>query len=754
MAVGSETRRAAADRTIAQLLRNLFDLPEAASEDIVQTTIGDWLEARDPELLSVTDEILWLLGMRELETQGRRDVNADALRHRAGRVAQLMFVLASQEHPLLLLIENLHWVDPTSRALLDQLLPSINSRRILVLATSRPGARAELALAKANARTLHLGPLGREDAELLLSTHLGRDPSLDALKALISRETGNNPLFIEETLDDLVEQGILVGSPGGRRLTAPVTSLHVPSTIATVISARLDRLRQTDKRLVQVAAIFGQPTPIHLVAEVAGTTADAVEGSMSALEEAGFLTQTKLFSEPELSVAHALIRDVVYRGLLKDNRRRLHRRAFQALQNEALHGLGCDFDKLGHHADEAELFDLATDLLGNAGRSAYRRSAYREAVELLERAIRAAKRADAGTSLIDLHLDLRDALFALGDLEAVRGTLEAAERDAKATMDHRRLATIHALFINHHLSVGDPQAALVSAANAVTLARKVADPVAERNARFHRIQIHASVGSYCEAATEARALLDGLHGETARDDRATTMVSMARMWSLWCFAELGQFEDAADLLLEAQDVVATPRAPFDTPLDLAIAALGSGLFWLRRGLIDAQCLELAVDTLEPALRLARRHELASWVPAIASPLGHALTLRGDPQTALPLLQEAVDQTVSRHGTGNALRVCHLARAHLALGQFDLAQKLVEKGLALARRSREAGHGAYTLEARGLVMAAAGNAPQARRCLKKALACAERLLMKPLAHSCRTSLAQIDRCRQRLAVPTR
>jgi tetratricopeptide (TPR) repeat protein len=214
------------------------------------------------------------------------------------------------------------------------------------------------------------------------------------------------------------------------------------------------------------------------------------------------------------------------------------------------------------------------------------------------------------------------------------------------------------------------------------------------------------------------------------------------MWWLWCNAELGQFDEAAPMLVEAQEIITNAENHF-SPLELSIAGLACGLFWLRRGLVDPTCLELAIETLNPALDIARHHKLMPWIPAIASPLGSALTLIGKPELALPLLEEAVKQTSSRQGVGNALRLCHLARAHLALNDLAQAETLCEQAVDLARRCGEAGHEAYALETLGRIAFAAGAKDRSKNLLEKAGARAEDLGMLPLRTACSNALREID-----------
>src|SRR5262249_21989970 len=160
------------------------------------------------------------------------------------------------EQPLLLVFEDLHWIDTETQALLDGLVEGLPTSRILLLVNYRPeyghgwGSRTFYS-------QLRVDPLGEESADELLASMLGDDPALVPVKQLLTERTEGNPLFLEESVRSLAESGTLVGERGAYRLDAPPTEIGMPGTVQAVLAARIDRLPPDEKRLLQIAAVIG-----------------------------------------------------------------------------------------------------------------------------------------------------------------------------------------------------------------------------------------------------------------------------------------------------------------------------------------------------------------------------------------------------------------------------------------------------------------------------------------------------------------
>jgi hypothetical protein len=318
--------------------------------------------------------------------------------------------------------------------------------------------------------------------------------------------------------------------------------------------------------------------------------------------------------------------------------------------------------------------------------------------------------------------------------------LKDALRRAEVLEDKARCSATHTLLIHHSLSVGDQQSAAASAELAVELADHASHAKLGINARFYRTQLYASLGRYLDAINESDAVTHRLAGLDDPDEHwKRTISSLASMWKIWCSSELGRFDDVAGLIVQAQTVMSTPDIAENWPLEIVWAGLGSGLFWLRQGLLDSTALEVAIATLDQTMQFVHSQGLSSWIGPVASPLGFGLILAGQVERGIALCKEAVDSSPSRHGTGNALRLVHQGFGHLALGELSAAEDRCELALKLTRSNGEAGHEAYATHCLGLVAEATGNRARALELLQAAEARAARLGMMPLAAVCRRDL---------------
>jgi predicted ATPase len=236
----------------------------------------------------------------------------------------------SEVQPLVVVFEELHWIDGETQALLDSLVESLPAARVLLLVNYRPEYRHAWG-GKTYYRQLRIDPLPPESADELLDALLGTDVALGPLKQLLVERTEANPLFLEESVRALVETAALAGERGAYRLTRDVTTIEVAPTVQAVLAARIDRLPPEDKRLLQAAAAIGKDVPFLLLRAIAEIPEEGLHRGLARLQAAEFVYETSLFPDPELTFKHALTHDVTYGSLLQDRRRALHARIVEAI---------------------------------------------------------------------------------------------------------------------------------------------------------------------------------------------------------------------------------------------------------------------------------------------------------------------------------------------------------------------------------------------------------------------------------------
>ena len=351
---------------------------------------------------------------------------------------------------MLLVFEDLHWIDSETQALLDTLVESLPTVRLLLLVNYRPEYQHGWG-SKTYYAQLRLDPLPPASAEDFLQALLGDDPSLAPLKQLLIARTEGNPFFLEESVRTLVETGVLVGTPGAYRLAQALPTIQVPATVQAVLAARIDRLPPEEKRLLQTAAVIGTEVPFALLQAIAELPEADLHRGLAHLQAAEFLYEASLFPELVYTFKHALTHEVAYSGLLLERRRVLHARIVEALEALAGDRVAEQVERLAHHALRGEVWDKALTYCRQAGEKAMARSAHREAVGYFEQALSALphlpEQRDTREQAIDLRLALRSALCRLATLGRILAYLREAEALAVALDDPRRLGQVSALSV-------------------------------------------------------------------------------------------------------------------------------------------------------------------------------------------------------------------------------------------------------------------------------------------------------------------
>jgi class 3 adenylate cyclase len=268
--------------------------------------------------VSVEDE-RW----QSLDPPQRRQRTIDAVKR--------LLLRESQVQPLVLVFEDLHWIDSETQAVLDSLVESLPTARMLLLVNYRPEYQHSWG-SKTYYSQLRIDPLPPESAGELLQALLGDDTSLLPLKPLLIERTEGNPFFLEESVRTLIETNFLTGERGNYRSAKPIERTQVPATVQAVLAARIDRLPPEEKRLLQSAAVVGKDVPFILLQAIADQTEQELRHGLTRLQSAEFLYETSLFPEIEYTFKHALTHEVAYGSVLQERRRVLHGQIVEAIE--------------------------------------------------------------------------------------------------------------------------------------------------------------------------------------------------------------------------------------------------------------------------------------------------------------------------------------------------------------------------------------------------------------------------------------
>ena len=726
---------------MVDLLKGYFhvgdrDTPREVREKVTGKilTLDRALEPTLPALLAlleVGDDAHW----QGLEPPQRRQRTLNAVRRLLLREAQVQ--------PLLVVFEDLHWIDAESQAFLESLVESLPQARMLLLVNYRPEYQHRWG-SKTFYTQLRLDPLPPESAGELLRGLLGEHATIEPLERLLFERTEGNPFFLEESVRTLVETRALVGERGAYRLVAAPSDVQVPPTVQSILAARIDRLPPEDKRLLQSAAAIGKDVPLALLAGIADQPEDVLRRGLANLQAAEFLYETSLFPDVEYTFKHALTHEVAYRSLLKERRRELHARAVEVIERLYASFLAEHVERLVDHAMRGEIWDKAADYSVRAGTRAVDRSVPPQISKaFFDTALEALGHLPESRETLEQGLEARfllgTSLFALGESSAYLSYAAEAVAIAERLGDEH-LARGLALQTNAFWFTGDNSRALESAHRAVAIAEKVGDHVLLVHAYMNLGLVCRTVGDYQRALTLYANIVELLpgDGDPERLGRVLYPEVNARNELAGLHAELGQFDRAATIYDEA--VRRAERIGHTATLLVTRLDIGQAL--VRRGAFHD-----AIPGLEATNQALRDAGLGLWLIRGWAILGYSLVMIGRVPEGIALLRDAVEQTARGRRTDETRWMTFLSEAYLRAGQAAEARDLAERALGLSRQRLERGTEANALRVLGAIEAQTtpdGDKAAAKQHYTAAMVYAQELGMRPLIAHCHLGLGKLYR----------
>jgi tetratricopeptide (TPR) repeat protein len=651
----------------------------------------------------------------------------------------LMEALAEQQ-PVLMIVEDLHWVDPSTLELLARLIDQVPTARLYAVLTCRPEFHPPWGF-RTHLTPLALNRLTRSQVASMVERMLAGQHLPAAVLQQIVDKTDGIPLFIEEMTKAVLEAGgsTDVQAQDGRQ--GPLPALTIPTTLYEALLARLDRLGSA-KGVAQLGATLGRQFPYALLRAVTLLEDEPLQRALAALVTAELLYQRGQPPRAVYIFKHALVQEAAYESLLKRTRRDIHRRIAQVLEAQFPETAATAPALLAHHTLRGELWDEALTYLRQAGEQAVARSAYREAVAAFEQALATIQHLPeshaALSQALDLRLALHNALYLLGEHGQVLVNLREAQTLAETLGDLHRLGWVAVYLLAHFVVVCEPDQALMCGQRALAIAADLGEVSLTVTAQAWLGSLYRGLGDYGRSADFYQKIVVYTHGAMLYEHFGLPGPASAasRGHLVASLAECGAFAEASS---HAEEAVQIAEAA-DHPYSRVIAYWAVGFLALRQGDIPQ-----AIATLEPALDLAREAHIRLTVPWVAASLGAAYTLAGRTVDALPLLEQVVEQTMAiRFLIYHALRVVWLGEAYLLAGRLDEAHTQARRALEFSRAHQERGHEAYALRLLGDI--AARREPRERvpaaAYYQQALALAEELGMRPLVAHCHHRLGRL------------
>jgi class 3 adenylate cyclase/tetratricopeptide (TPR) repeat protein len=749
---------------ILDIVKSYFNIQEEDREYVIKRKVREGLSEIDEKLLGCIPCFHELLSVQvedekhlQLEPQQRRQKAFEAIRD--------LFMRISQVKTLLLVVEDLHWIDKTSQEFLDYLIGWLANTPILLVLLYRPEYTHSWGN-KSYYTQISLDQLSARNSGDLVQAILEEGEVVPELNELILGRAGGNPLFVEELTRSLVENGSIHRQDDHYVLARKPSEIQVPDTIHGIIAARMDRVEESLKRIMQVASVIGREFAYRILATITGMSED-LKGSLLNLQGLEFIYEKQLFPELEYMFKHALTQEVAYSSLLSKRRREIHEKIGRAIEEIYAERLEESYELLAHHyvrsdnkAKAMEYLDLANQKAVKANAMEEAKAYFDKAMELLDTLPETEGNKERRISLIgNQHL----VYFHLLKLTEYQEILARYESTAANIEDRGLRGVFYARTGFWEFSFGHLDQAIETATKAVDLCEAEGYPEETGSAYFTLASTHMWRGDYERVlALKERALRMLEQSFHLRNYVRPLLISSLAL------TELGRWDEAVELGQKA----------LSTAQDFSDNSLASWAAWtISLAYTAKRELDRAIESGEIALETAHTPgEKLTAQAALAKAWCHA----GESEKGIEMLTGlvAVDQAVgfvpallahtdslaegywlageldkARETAHHLLELAercgargYLGKAHRLLGETSLktnpneAEAHFEKSINLLRKVKSENELAHAYTGVGRLHKQEGKTAEARECLRKALEIFERL----------GTLIEPDKVRQELA----
>jgi class 3 adenylate cyclase/tetratricopeptide (TPR) repeat protein len=632
----------------------------------------------------------FLAGLLSISADGRYsplEMAPSELKERTNTALIALFAGLARDAPVLALLEDAHWIDPSSLDVFNRLIERLPTMSVLLVITFRPEFDPPWA-GRANVASLPLNRLGRRQARAMIDRVTGGKALPAEVLEQIVAKTDGVPLFVEELTKTVLESSLLCERDGAYILNATLTPLAIPSTLQDSLMARLDRLAPV-KGIAQIGAAIGREFSYRLLEAVSPIGGPALQDALDQLMAAELLYRRGAPPDSTYVFKHALVQDTAYATLLKSRRQLLHQRIAEAIRDVFPERADSEPSVIAHHFTQAGMVEEAVEWWHRSGRRAMSRFANLEAVQSLASGLALTAKMPQGEALDRRELSLR---LALGPpLLATRGYASSEVEHNYAAA--RRLAESHgdndAAFVsarglwNCFYDRGDQNRSLALAESLLDLATETCDfekrALALRalgSTRMSRGEFAKSVEAFDGCIAASTHLSPGACIE--RHGEEPGIVAAQYRGLVLCMRGF------ADQALEATRLAVAQARQINHPLSFAFASSILGIVLHLRRDFEA-CQALAGEQIE----YCREQGFAFWSAAFQVHHGVALAhlaADGDPTS------EAEMGVVNWVNTGAYIHVptwsSFLADAALVSGNLPLAEKALTGGIEIARRNGE------------------------------------------------------------------
>jgi class 3 adenylate cyclase/tetratricopeptide (TPR) repeat protein len=723
---------------IADLLRSYFEIDPRSHDDQFAELIRRRLRTPDADADLHLAALMGILGRAVrnpiwtgLESRERRALTLDAVRS--------LLVRESLVRPLVVVVEDLHWIDAETQDVLGAVIDILPGRRILLLVSYRPEYQHAWG-GRSYYTQLHLGALSASDAEELLDSLMKEAATPAAVRQSLIQRAQGNPFFLEELVRTLVETGVLRGTPDAYEIHRTPHELPLPATVHAVLAARIDRLRTEEKRVLQTASVIGKHFTVPLLQRLVGLSMDDLRAVLRRLQAGEFIYVAALVPEEQLSFQHALTYEVAYGTLLSAHRKQVHSAIVAAADELYTNRLSELSEWLAAHAGAAELWEKVVDYQILAAAKAFMTGTLTQTFNALDGALETAARLrrtpDNLRRAIDVRIQAYSPLFVRGDIDRLNTLLEEAASMARELQDQGRLA----LVLGRRSGTAFVRARYADGIRYGQEAARIGETLDDLEIRVtahHFLGFHNEVlGNFAQAVQYFRHNTDGRDADFARQPLGGLGIApyvFGCAWLASCFAQMGEFDQAISYGERGLAAAQSAYSEIAPSLTLAFALGSRGKS--ERAVALAEHVVTACET---------RGYLAflSYAQCI-----YGLLLGGAEQgdKGLQLLERGINL---HEALGLRTRLpmfkAWLAELLLVTSRIGDAEAAARESLELARELGERGAEAYALLHLGAAFFQQRRVQESREILDGALMLANEIGMRPLVAHCHLGLGKLCR----------
>jgi class 3 adenylate cyclase/tetratricopeptide (TPR) repeat protein len=662
---------------VIELLKDYFEIQTGDDERKRRERVNGKIITLDRNLEDTLPYLFTLLSLNSGDDP-LAQMDAQIKRRRTHEALKRILIRESLDRPLMLIFEDLHWIDAETQGLLNALVDSIANTRILLLVNYRPEYHHEWSN-RTHYAQLRLDPLGREGADEMLSSLLGNELDLLPLRRLIAEKSEGNPFFIEEIIQSLFEDGSLVRN-GLLTITRPLPQIRVPTTVQAVLASRIDRLAPSEKDLLQTLAVLGREFPLGLVRNMLRIPTEELDLLLSRLQFGEFIYEQPAFPEVEYAFKHALTQEVASNSVLGDRRKLLHERAGAAMEALYANRLEDHLSDLARHYERSGNTPKAIEYLERAGRQSVSRASHAEAITLFTSALELLKTLPETPERMKrelaFHLGLGSALQAMkgfSDTEAGQAFERASQLCRHTDATPELFETLVGLTVFYFVSIQLSKAhELTQRLLAIAEAGRDADSLLK--AHMVSGMVLATMGEYALALGDFERA-----GSLESPARRSIYGPAAPSWEATTLVYLGYPDQAREKSQKALELAREAADPL-----AQVNALNSAHHFHRLRKEYQASLELA----EYTLGVADEHGFRQYSAFATFNRGWALTQLGKAQDGIAQLREGFAAMRTSGQPGFTIDYAAFAEGLLKGGCTAEALAVVTEVLEASDRNRD------------------------------------------------------------------